>query len=137
MQSIRKLGAAVLILLALGCTTHHQNSSLNRKEVAALNKSYDPRLISFADTMDVLVVDTRQTYEGPFLKIMFELMNRKNADVTHPVYQIEWLDENGFVKAITAWKPVVIKGNQTVKIVEMAPVQGVSTYKITLSNKER
>lgn len=137
MQFTKIFFFTLFVISSVGCTTHHQNASMNRKEMTRKNESYDPHFISFVDTMDVLLVDRRETYEGPFLKIMFELMNRKNADVMQPVYQVEWLDDHGFPKAVTAWKPLVIKGNQTVKVVEMAPVQGITDYKITLSNKER
>lgn len=125
----------IFVSLCVGCGST-QNSKMNRPEVIKQNKTYSPDKVSFADDMDVVFSDIRTSQDGPFFKLMFEVMNAKMADETHPVYQIEWLDENGYPKATTSWKPLVIKGNQKVKVVEMATVPGVSDYKITIARKE-
>lgn len=136
MHSIKRLiFCALLAALICGCTLN-QNAAMERRAITQQNKEFDRNKISFVDNMDVLVVETRTRWQGPFLNVMFELMNRNNADTTHPTYQIEWLDENGFPKAVTAWKPLMIKGNQTVKVSETSPVQEAVDYKLIISNKE-
>lgn len=140
-MSITKTGilSCMAVLLALtGCTTtHSQNSSMERRATIEENRTYSPDKVSFADDLDVVFTEIRTLHEGSFYKIIFELMNAKIADTTHPVYQIEWLDKNGVPKQVTAWKPLLIKGNQKVKVTEMATVPGIVDYKITISRKEK
>lgn len=125
------------LLVLGGCTRNQQNAAMNRGDVAKQNALYDRNDVTFVDTMDVLVSDMRFTWEGPFLKVMFELMNRNDGTTNRPVYQVEWLDANGFPKATTAWKPVLIRGNQSIKIVEMSTTPGVVTCRLIISSKEK
>lgn len=136
MHSTKLILFTLLVALACGCALN-QNAAMERRATTQQNKEFDRNRISFVDNMDVLVVETRTRWQGPFLNVMFELMNRDSANTTHPVYQIEWLDKNGFPKAVTAWKPLMIKGNQTVKVTETSPVQEAVDYKLIISNKEK
>ncbi|GAB1410235.1 hypothetical protein MASR1M90_13890 [Desulfovibrionales bacterium] len=124
-------------LVLLSACTNNQNAAMNRREVAKQNVLYNRNDVTFVDTMDVLVSDLRYTREGPFLKVMFELINRDSGTTRRPVYQVEWLDASGFPKGMTAWKPVLIKGNQSVRIVEMATNPDVATCRLIISSKEK
>lgn len=126
---------AFALLLCGGCAAN-QNTQMNRASHMEVNRTYSPEQVSFPDDIKVLITDVKTTMEGNFLRIQFELMNHEDADVTYPVYQIEWLNPDGFVKDQTSWKPLKIVGNQKIKVTEMSTVPNIVDYKITISKKE-
>ena len=120
MSAIRTVVAICLLACICAGCSGNQNSKMNRTQVIKQNKAFSPDKVSFADDMDVVFTDLRTSDEGRFFKLMFEVMNAKAGDINSPVYQIEWLDTNGYPKAKTPWKPLLIKGNQKVKVVELS-----------------
>lgn len=135
MSAIKTIAAICLLACICAGCSGNQNNKMNRPQIIEQNKAYSPDKVSFADDMGVVFSDIRTSDEGQFFKLMFEVMNSKAGATTTPVYQIEWLGTNGYPMSKTPWKPLLIKGNQKVKVVEMATVPGVSDYKITISRK--
>lgn len=134
MFNIRGICFILLLVLLQGCS--NQNSQMNRSDVYDKNKSYSVDKVSFVDDMDVLVTSIKPIYQGSFLKIMAEFINKENAKNNEFVYQIEWYDNDGMLKEATSWKAARIIGNQKLKIIEMATVQDIVDYKIVIATKK-
>jgi hypothetical protein len=125
-----------VIVSIFGCAAN-QNAKMERFSHLQDNKSFTHDKISFSDDIKILFVDIKESMSGDFYKLQFDLINADSAKTTYPVYQIEWLDKDGFVKETTSWKPLKIVGNQTLRVNEMSTVPNVSSYKITISKKEK
>lgn len=89
----------------------------------------------YADVDDVYIDAIRSRYEGRFLTVAFDLVNKDATGFRRPVYMIEWLDADGFVVSSSAWKPVTVSGNQRVSISETALAPEARDYRVTLSVK--
>lgn len=135
MRPIRMLLVIPALVVLLSACAGDQNVQMNRWQTIDANKAYPVDKISFADDMKVVFTDIKTIREGQFLKIQFELMNTDSGAVTNPVYLVEWLDKDGFVKSTSGWKPVRITGNQKVRITEMANLPSAVDYKITIGTK--
>jgi len=65
------------------------------------------------------------------------LRNDSSSAVESPVYRVEWLDGNGFLIERSSWRPLIIRGGDTVTVTERSTVPGAKECVFFLSNDAR
>lgn len=91
--------------------------------------------VVYADVDDVYIDAVKSRYEGRFLTVAFDLVNKDAKGFRRPVYMVEWLDADGYVISSSNWKPVTVSGNQRVPISETSVNPDARDYRVTLSVK--
>lgn len=88
----------------------------------------------YTDTKDVKVDSISHVADGDFLVISAVLVNDNKSSVQHSVYRVLWFDKDGAMIEQTAWRPVIVKGGDTVYIKERSTVPGATEYTVLISN---
>lgn len=91
----------------------------------------------YLDTKDVRIESIQHFKEGDFLVVQAILRNDSSSAVENPVYRMEWYDGNDRLIEQSAWRPLIIKGNDTVHITERSTVPGAKEYTLAISNDAR
>lgn len=89
----------------------------------------------YVDTEDVEIQSISHTVDGDFLVVSAVLENTDD-DIRHSVYRMQWFDASGAMIEQSAWRPLIVKGEEPVHITERSTVPGATEYTLILSNDE-
>lgn len=80
----------------------------------------------------IKVVLLEESRKNDHLSVTVEFQNKKSKNA-NAYYRFRWLDSSGKVfKANTAWRPILVYGNQSLFITETAPDNEITDYKLEI-----